>query len=97
MALKTMPIARLQALKSQVEAAISAKVGSIREIDAKPITYTPEYLTGYGLKSLKHRFSMDEIVIFPRTVSELPANGPDPRNGPVRAAAEKPIYNFQRT
>jgi hypothetical protein len=72
-------------------------VGSIREIGIIPITYTPEYLTGFGLKSLKNRFSMDEIVIFPRTVSELPSNGPDPRNGPVRAAGEKPIYDFQRT
>ena len=70
--------------------------GSIREIDVKRITYTPEYLTGYGLKSLKNRFSIDEIVIFPRTVSELPAKGPDPRQGPVRAAAEKPTYDFQR-
>jgi hypothetical protein len=72
-------------------------VGSIRELDAKAITYTPEYLTGYGLKSLKKRFSIDEIVIFPRTVSELPAKGPDPRYGPVRAAAEKPTYDFQRS
>ena len=71
-------------------------VGSIREIDAQPITYTPAYLTGYGLKSLKKRFSIDEIVIFPRTVSELPVKGPDPRNGPVRAAGEKPTYDFQR-
>ena len=71
-------------------------VGSIREIDVIPITHTPEYITGYGLKSLKSRFSTDEIVIFPRTVSELPANGPDPLKGPVRAAAEKPTYDFQR-
>jgi hypothetical protein len=71
-------------------------VGNIRELDAKPITYTPEYVTGYGLKSLKNRFSMDEIVIFPRTVSELPSKGLDPRDGPVRAAAEKPMYDFQR-
>jgi hypothetical protein len=72
-------------------------VGSIRTIDVQPITYTPEYLTGYGLKALKNRFSTDEIVIFPRTVSELPANGADPRKGPVRAACEKPMYHFQRT
>jgi hypothetical protein len=64
--------------------------GSIREIDVKPITSTPEYLTGYGLKSLKSRFSTDEIVIFPRSVSELPSNGP------VRAAGERPMYDFQR-
>jgi hypothetical protein len=71
-------------------------VGSIRTIDVQPITHTPEYLTGYGLKSLKSRFSTDEIVIFPRTVSELPANGPDPRKGPVRSTGEKPTYDFQR-
>jgi hypothetical protein len=64
--------------------------GSIRTIDTEPITFTPEYLTGYGLKSLKSRFSTDEIVIFPRSVSELP------RNGPVRSAGEKPTYEFQR-
>jgi hypothetical protein len=71
-------------------------VGSIRTIGVTQITHTPEYLTGYGLKSLKSRFSTDEIVIFPRTVSELPCNGPDPRKGPVRAAGEKPTYDFQR-
>jgi hypothetical protein len=48
-------------------------VGSIRTIDVTSITYTPEYITGCGLKSLKNRFSMDEIVIFPRVVSELPS------------------------
>jgi hypothetical protein len=66
-------------------------VGSLREIDVNPIAYT------HGLKSLKNRFSTDEIVIFPRSVSELPANGPDPRKAPVRAAGEKPMYDFQRT
>src|SRR5262249_46305140 len=64
--------------------------GSIREISIKPITHGPEYVTGYGMKSLKSRFSIDEIVIFPRTVSELPSNDIDPGKGPVRAAAEKP-------
>jgi len=57
-------------------------VGSIRTIGVTPITHTPEYVTGYGLKSLKDRFSTDEIVIFPRSVSELPSDGPDPRKGP---------------
>jgi hypothetical protein len=71
-------------------------VGSIRELGVETITYNPEYVTGYGLKSLKNRFSTDEIVIFPRAVSELPTNGPNPRNGPVRAAGEKPTYDFQR-
>ena len=72
-------------------------VGSIRTIGVTPITHTPEYLTGYGLKALKTRFSTDEIVIFPRSVTELPANGPNPRKGPARAACEKPMYDFQRT
>jgi hypothetical protein len=72
-------------------------VGSIREVDVKPITSTPDYVTGYGLKSLKNRFSTDEIVIFPRNVSELPTKGPDTRDGPIRAAGEKPTYDFQRT
>jgi hypothetical protein len=71
-------------------------VGRIRTIHVKPITVTPENVTEYGLKSLKNRFSTDEIVIFPRTMSELPANGPDPRKGPVRATGEKPTYDFQR-
>src|SRR5262249_53554876 len=61
--------------------------GSIRRIDVKPITHEPEYVTGYGMKSLKRNsFSNDDILIFPRTVSELPSNGTDPREGPVRAA-----------
>ena len=78
---------------------ISANISSAAfvAIGVTPITHTPEYVTGYGLKALKNRFSTDEIVIFPRAVSELPSNGPDPRNGPVRAAGEKPMYDFQRT
>jgi hypothetical protein len=72
-------------------------VGSIREIGVKRITHEPEYMTGYGLKSLQSRFSTDEIVIFPRVVSELPTKGQDPRKGPIRAAGEKPMYDFQRT
>jgi hypothetical protein len=63
----------------------------LHHIDVKPITYTPEYMTGYGMKALKSsRISNDDILIFPRSVSELPAKGP------VRAAGEKPMYDFQR-
>jgi hypothetical protein len=65
-------------------------VGSLRQIDVKPITYSPDNVTGYGMKSLKRRVSMDDIIIFPGSVSELPSNGP------VRAAGEKPMYDFQR-
>jgi hypothetical protein len=62
----------------------------VRYINVKPITYTPEYMTGYGMKALKRRFSADDILIFPRAVSELRSNGP------VQAAGEKPLYDFQR-
>jgi len=73
-------------------------VGSIRTIGVEPITHDPVYVTGYGMKGLKRRsFFEDEILIFPRTVSELPTKVPDPRKGPVRAAGEKPMYDFQRT
>jgi hypothetical protein len=72
-------------------------VGSIRTIGVEPITHRPEYVTGYGMKELKRStFSEDDILIFPRTVSELPTKGPDPRSGPGRAAGEKPMYYFQR-
>src|ERR1700734_1958057 len=54
-------------------------VGSIRTIDVKPITYTPEYLTGYGLKSLKSRFSTDEIVIFHRRAGLIDESCGEPR------------------
>jgi hypothetical protein len=73
-------------------------VGSIRTIGVEAITHDPVYVTGYGMKGLKRRsFFEDEILIFPRAVSELPTKGPDPRKGPVRAAGEKPMYDFQRT
>jgi hypothetical protein len=48
-------------------------VGSIREIDIEPITHTPQKVTGYGLKGLKRSlFSDDDVLIFPRSISELP-------------------------
>jgi hypothetical protein len=73
-------------------------VGSIRTIGVEPITHDPVYVTGYGMKGLKRRsFSYDDVLIFPRPVSELPTKGPDPRKGPLRATGEKPMYDFQRT
>jgi hypothetical protein len=67
------------------------------KLGVEPITHDPEYVTGYGMKGLKRSsFSEDDVLIFPRTVSELPAKGPDPRKGPIRAAGEKPMYDFQR-
>ena len=66
-------------------------VGSIRTIGVEPITHDPEYVTGYGMKGLKRStFSYDDVLIFPRSLSELPSNGP------VHAAGEKPMYDFQR-
>jgi hypothetical protein len=66
-------------------------VGNIRRIDVQPITYDVGYVTGYGMKSLKSsRVSEDDILIFPRLVSELSSKGP------VRVAGEKPMYDFQR-
>src|ERR1700681_212676 len=52
-------------------------VGIIRTIGVEPISHDPEYVTGYGMKGLKKStFSYDDILIFPRTVSELPSKGP---------------------
>jgi hypothetical protein len=73
-------------------------VGSIRTIGVEPITHDPIYVTGYGMKGLKRRsFFEEDILIFPRTLSELPTKGPDPCRGPVRAPGEKPMYDCQRT
>jgi hypothetical protein len=62
----------------------------LHHIDVKNITHDPEFITDYCMKALKGRVSMDEILIFPRTLSELP------NKGPIRAAGEKPTYDFQR-
>jgi hypothetical protein len=66
-------------------------VGNIRRIDVVPIKERPQYVTGYGMKALtKGRISQDEVLIFPRSVGELPTNQP------IRAAGERPTYDFQR-
>jgi hypothetical protein len=62
----------------------------LHHIDVKPVTHDPEFVVDYCMKALKSRCSLDDILIFPRTVSELPTKGP------VRAAGEKPMYDFQR-
>jgi hypothetical protein len=62
----------------------------LHHIDVKPVTHDPEFVVDYCMKALKNRCSPDDIVIFPRTVSEVPSNGP------VRAAGEKPMYDFQQ-
>ena len=63
----------------------------LHHIDVKPVTHDPEFVVDYCMKALKNRSSPDDILIFPRAVSELPSNGP------VRTAGEKPTYDFQRT
>jgi hypothetical protein len=48
-------------------------LGSIQEIDATPITHRPRHVTRYGMKGLERRqFSIDEVLIFPRSIGELP-------------------------
>jgi hypothetical protein len=63
---------------------------NFHHIDVKPVTHDPEFVVAYCMKAVKTRCSPDEIIIFPRTVSELPSTGP------VRAAGEKPMYDFRR-
>ena len=47
--------------------------GNLRHIDVQPISRTPGYVTGYGMKGLKRpTFSMDNILVLPRTLRELP-------------------------
>jgi hypothetical protein len=45
----------------------------LRHIDVQRITHRPEYVTEYALKGLKRpTFSEDDILVLPRTLSELP-------------------------
>jgi hypothetical protein len=49
----------------------------LQHIDVQRITHRPEYVTEYALKSLKRRtFSEDDILVLPRTLSELPGRHP---------------------
>jgi hypothetical protein len=48
-------------------------VGSIREIDVRPITHRPEYLASYSMKGLKNSlFEEDAVLLLPRSLNELP-------------------------
>jgi hypothetical protein len=67
----------------------------LHHMHVKPVTHDPEFVVDYCMKALKRRCSLDEIIIFPRTVGELPSVGNN-SNGPVQAAGEKPMYDFQR-
>ena len=45
----------------------------LRHIDVRRITHSAEYVTEYGMKGLKRwTFSEDDILVLPRTLSELP-------------------------
>jgi hypothetical protein len=49
----------------------------LRHIDVRRITHRAEYVTEYALKSLKRRTSSeDDILVLPRTLSELPDRYP---------------------
>jgi hypothetical protein len=51
------------------------RAGSIEEIDVSLITHRPRHVTSYGMKGLKRvEFETDDVLIFPRSVSELPTN-----------------------
>jgi hypothetical protein len=71
-------------------------VKGIRKIDIKPITHDAEYVTDYGMKSVKNRLLGDEIVLFPRAVSELPSTILGSPDEPLKAPPERPTYDFQR-
>jgi len=57
--------------------------GNLRHIDVQQITGTAGYTTEYAMKGLKRRtFSPDQILVLPRTVTELPdRNHWVPRSG----------------
>ena len=51
--------------------------GNLRHIDVEPITRTAGYVTEYAMKGLKRPiFSMDHVLVLPRTLRELPDRNP---------------------
>src|SRR5215204_195395 len=45
----------------------------LTRIHVKPVSHDPDYVTKYVLKSLsRQRFSLDEVLVLPRSRSELP-------------------------
>jgi hypothetical protein len=51
--------------------------GNLRHIDVQPISRTAAYVTEYGMKALKRPvFSMDQVLVLPRTLGELPDRNP---------------------
>jgi hypothetical protein len=51
--------------------------GNLRHVDIEPIYRTAGYVTEYGMKALKRPvFSMDQVLVLPRTLGELPDRNP---------------------
>jgi len=47
----------------------------LARIEVQPITWDPDYVTDYVAKSIKRgRASDEDIIILPKTISELPSN-----------------------
>ena len=47
---------------------------SLGRVHAVPITHDPEYVVGYGLKSIsRRRLDFDHVLILPRSHSEMPS------------------------
>ena len=51
--------------------------GNLRHIDIERITRTAGYVTEYAMKGLKRPiFSMDQVLVLPRTLGEMPDRNP---------------------
>jgi hypothetical protein len=51
--------------------------GNLRHIDVEHITHMAKYVTSYAMKGLKRpMFSPDQILVLPKTLSELPDQKP---------------------
>jgi hypothetical protein len=61
--------------------------GNLRHIDVEHITHMAKYVTSYGMKGLKRPiFSLDHILILPKTLRELPDQ--KPWLGPPNSSSE---------
>jgi hypothetical protein len=50
------------------------RIGSIQHIDVQPIVLEPPAVVGYAMKALyRRKVSTDDILIVPRSLSELPS------------------------
>jgi hypothetical protein len=64
-------------------------IGNLQDIDVERITDRAKYVADYGLKGLKRwTFSEDDILVLPRTLSELPGRH-------LRHPTERGLINAQ--